>query len=98
MARLGLDARVNTPFSGVEATESGRLRVNLADGQYVEAETVLSALGRPPNVEALNLEKAGVEVAKGAVKVDEYQNTNVPGIYAIGDATDQVNLTPVAIR
>ena len=59
---------------------------------------MLSALGRPPNIEPLKLANAGVEVVDGAVKVDEYQNTNVPGIYAIGDATNQNNLTPVAIR
>lgn len=98
MEKLGLDCRLNTPFTGVERAENGMLRVNLADGGYVEAEVVLNAMGRPPNLEGLNLENAGVEVVKGAVKVDEYQNTNIPGIYAIGDATNQVNLTPVAIR
>ena len=46
----------------------------------------------------MKLENAGVEVNKGAIKVDEYQNTNVEGIYAIGDVTNQANLTPVAIR
>jgi glutathione reductase (NADPH) len=55
-------------------------------------------LGRPPNLEGLNLENAGVEIVKNAIKVDEYQNTNVEGIYAIGDVTNQINLTPVAIR
>jgi len=48
----------------------------------------LCALGRPPNLTSLKLENAGVEVAKGAVKVDEYQNTTVEGIYAIGDVTN----------
>ena len=97
MKKLGLDARIDTPFTSVEKTEGG-FKLNLADGSCVEAEKVLCALGRPPNVEPLCLDKAGVEVVKGAVKVDEFQNTNVPGIYAIGDVTNQVNLTPVAIR
>lgn len=58
------------------------------DGAYLVADKVLCALGRPPNVEPLNLQNAGVEVEKGAIKVDEYQNTNVSGIYAIGDVTN----------
>jgi len=48
----------------------------------------LCALGRPPNFESLNLEAAGVVVENNAIKVDEYSNTNVSGIYAIGDVTN----------
>lgn len=55
-------------------------------------------MGRPPLVDALQLQNCGVEVAKGAIVVDEFQNTTAPGIYAIGDVTNQVSLTPVAIR
>ena len=55
-------------------------------------------MGRPPLFEPLKLENAGIVVEKNAIKVDEYQNTNVPGIYAIGDVTNQMGLTPVAIR
>merc|ERR1719231_1337710 len=73
-------------------------RVNLKDGGHVDAERVLAALGRPPNFEPLKLDNAGVKVENGAIAVDEFQNTNVPGIYAIGDVTNQVTLTPVAIR
>ena len=73
-------------------------RVKFPDGTHVDAERVLSAVGRKPNLEPMKLDKAGVKIERGAVAVDEYQNTNVPGIYAIGDATNQVNLTPVAIR
>lgn len=98
MAKLHLDCRPNTPFTSVEKLENGLLRVNLADGGHVDAEKVLSALGRPPAVDDLKLDNAGVVVEKGAVKVDEWQNTNVEGIYAIGDVTNQINLTPVAIR
>lgn len=98
MAKLHLECKLNSPFNSVEKLENGLLRVNLADGTSVEAEKVLSALGRPPAVDDLNLGNAGVETVKGAVKVDEWQNTNVPGIYAIGDVTNQINLTPVAIR
>lgn len=98
MAKLHLDCRLNSPFTSVEKLDNGLLRVNLADGTFVDAEKVLSALGRPPAVDDLNLGNAGVEVVKGAVKVDEWQNTNVEGIYAIGDVTAQISLTPVAIR
>jgi len=60
---------------------------------------VMFALGRPPNVAGLELEKAGVALdAKGAIAVDEYSRTSVPHIYAVGDVTNRVNLTPVAIR
>ena len=98
MKKLHLDVRVNTPFDSVEKLSNGMHRVNLSDGTHVDAEVVLSALGRAPNLDALNLANAGVEVSKGAVVVDEYQNSSAPGIYAIGDATNQINLTPVAIR
>jgi glutathione reductase (NADPH) len=56
------------------------------------------ATGRKPNVKGLGLEKAGVTLAKGAIAVDEYSRTSVPHIYAVGDVTDRINLTPVAIR
>lgn len=86
MKKLGLDARTQTPFTGVTKLENGLLRVTLADGGHVDAESVLAALGRPPNVGPLLLENAGVKVdASGAVLIDEFQNTNVPGIYALGD-------------
>lgn len=98
MKKLGMDARKETPFESVEKLESGMFRVNLKDGGHVDAERVLAALGRPPNFEPLKLDNAGVKVEAGAIAVDEFQNTNVPGIYAIGDVTNQVTLTPVAIR
>lgn len=64
----------------------------------VEADVVLSATGRAPKVEGLGLENAGVKVnEKGAVMVDEWSRTSVPHIYAVGDVTDRVNLTPVAL-
>ena len=51
MKKLHLDCRINSPFTGVEKLENGMFRVNLADGTHIEAEKVLSAVGRPPNVE-----------------------------------------------
>jgi len=73
--------------------------VRLSDGRWIDVDKVMFALGRAPNTAGLGLEAAGVGVASSrAVVVDEYSRTRVPHIYAIGDVTNRVNLTPVAIR
>ena len=73
--------------------------MQLQSGELIEAEKILSAIGRPPLVDGLNLEAAGVKTERGAVVVDEYQNTSTEGIYALGDVTgNKYSLTPVAIR
>lgn len=83
----------------VKNTDTGLIDVHLEDGSILSGEKVIVALGRPPLVGPLKLEKAGVEVdSNGAIIVDEYQNTNVEGIFALGDVINKVNLTPVAIR
>jgi glutathione reductase (NADPH) len=77
----------------------GRLITHLSNGERVTSDQVLSAIGREPATSGLGLDKAGVKVkANGAVVVDDYSRTNVPHIFAIGDVTDRMNLTPVAIR
>ncbi|MGH6783991.1 MAG: FAD-dependent oxidoreductase, partial [Sphingomicrobium sp.] len=71
----------------------------LSDKSTVEVDRVMFALGRPPNVSGLGLDTAGVKLAaNGGVAVDEFSRTAVPNIYAVGDVTNRVNLTPVAIR
>ena len=71
----------------------------LSDGTRVMADRVMFAIGRRPNVEGLGLEAAGVKLNdKGAIAVDGFSRTSIPHIYAVGDVTDRVNLTPVAIR
>ena len=71
----------------------------LSDKSTADVDKVMFALGRPPNVAGLGLEAAGVRLAKnGGIAVDEFSQTSVPSIYAIGDVTNRVNLTPVAIR
>ncbi len=71
----------------------------LSNGNHVTADKVMFATGRVPHVKKLGLEKAGVALAKnGGVAVDEYSRTSVPSIYAVGDVTNRINLTPVAIR
>jgi glutathione reductase (NADPH) len=73
--------------------------VKLSDDRWIDVDAVMFAVGRAPNVKGLGLEAAGVSVsASGAIMVDAYSRTNVPHIYAVGDVTNRVNLTPVAIR
>ena len=77
----------------------GRRQVRTLKGEALVVDQVMLALGRVPNTTDLGLETAGVETdQKGAIVVDAYSRTNVPGIFAIGDVTDRVQLTPVAIH
>jgi glutathione reductase (NADPH) len=77
----------------------GGLVVTLEDGSRLEVDAVLAATGRIPQTQGLGLEAAGVALKEnGAVVVDAYSQSSVPSIYAVGDVTDRVNLTPVAIR
>jgi glutathione reductase (NADPH) len=85
----------------VEAIEpmNGRFSATLSHGFRHTADCVMFATGRVPNVAGLGLEKLGVGLARdGKVVVDEFCRTGVPSIYAIGDVTNRINLTPVAIR
>ncbi|MDF2119760.1 glutathione-disulfide reductase [Roseiarcaceae bacterium H3SJ34-1] len=75
------------------------LDVTFTDGSTGDYDQVLVATGRHPHTHGLGLEKAGVELNRsGAVKVDGYSRTNIPSIYAVGDVTHRLNLTPVAVR
>jgi glutathione reductase (NADPH) len=77
----------------------GKLSMALSNGESVTADKVLFAVGREPYTRGLGLDKAGVKVNdKGAVVVDDYSRASVPHIFAVGDVTDRLNLTPVAIR
>ena len=94
----GLNFKLNCRLERVEKTEAG-LMLHFADGKTMETDVVLWALGRLPNVEGLGLEDVGVALnEKGAIAVDADNRTNVPSISAVGDVTDRVQLTPVAIR
>ena len=84
--------------SRLERRDDG-LRVWLSNGDMLDVDQVLCATGRRPNTRGLGLEAIGVALdAKGAVKVDEWSATNVDSVHAVGDVTDRINLTPVAIR
>jgi glutathione reductase (NADPH) len=75
------------------------LVAQLSDGSAATADKVMFAIGRRPNVMGLGLEKLGVKIHEhGGIDVDAYSRTSVPNIYAVGDVTNRVNLTPVAIR
>ena len=71
----------------------------LSDGQAIACDKVLFAIGRRPNCMGIGMEKLGIRCHEhGGIEVDEYSRTSVPNIYAVGDVTNRVNLTPVAIR
>jgi glutathione reductase (NADPH) len=77
----------------------GRIEVLMPDGSTLQADQVLMATGRAPNTRGLGLAEAGVALdEKSAVKVDAFSQSSVPSIHAVGDVTDRVNLTPVAVR
>ncbi|HEV2043542.1 MAG TPA: glutathione-disulfide reductase [Sphingomicrobium sp.] len=95
----GIDFKFNATFNAIERRDDGSLMVDMEGCDDIEANEVLFAIGRRPNVEGLGLEAAGVKLGEnGEIKVDADNRTNVPSIYAIGDVTDRVQLTPVAIR
>ncbi|WP_322867029.1 glutathione-disulfide reductase [Aquicoccus sp. G2-2] len=99
MKRDGVDLRLNTNVTELTRGEGGRIRAMATDGQAREFDVVMLATGRAPNTADLGLEEVGVALGKGGeVKVDAYSQTSVPSIYAVGDVTDRVALTPVAIR
>lgn len=86
-----------TPAS-ISKTASGALQLTLQNGKQYEVDCVIWATGRRPATDKLNLSVAGVQTdERGYIPVDKFQNTNVPGIYAVGDNTGAVELTPVAV-
>jgi len=98
MIASGIDLHLGTNIEAMVPDEDG-YRVTATNGTEATFEQVMFATGRAPNTEDLGLEAAGVATGrKGEIVVDEYSQTGVPSVYAIGDVTDRVNLTPVAIR
>jgi glutathione reductase (NADPH) len=94
----GIDLRFDVNVASIEKTPAGVLAV-LTDGKLIEADQILYAVGRHPLTADLGLEEAGVELDdEEAVVVDEHSRTCVPHIFAIGDVTNRLQLTPVAIH
>ena len=95
---IGVDIRFNLSPTEIKQTKGGYI-VSFDDGAKIGTDLVFMATGRKAHTVGLGLENAGVDTDKnGAVIVDEYSRSNVKHIYAVGDVTDRVNLTPVAIR
>ncbi len=98
MQARGIDIHCGTDVLRLEKTATG-IRAVATDGTEREFDLVLYATGRKPNAKGLGLEGLGVEFGRnGQIVVDEWSQTAVPSIFAVGDVTDRVNLTPVAIR
>jgi glutathione reductase (NADPH) len=97
MRKSGVDLRLHTDVASV-AQGAGGLQLTLADGEVLETDTVLYATGRVPNVNGLGLTAAGVAHRRdGAIEVDSHHRTSVPSVYAVGDVTARIQLTPVAL-
>jgi glutathione reductase (NADPH) len=103
MLKAGVDLRLNADVANITRTPSstknvGPLWVHLADGSSLEVDAVLYATGRVPNVKGLGLEAVGVaQKADGSIQVNAQYQTSVPSIFALGDVTARMQLTPVAL-
>jgi glutathione reductase (NADPH) len=99
LTKRGLHVVLGCQHERIEKRADGVLISHVNEGVPLESEQVMFAVGRAPHVTGLGLDKAGVKLNdKGAVAVDEYSKTNVDHIWALGDVTDRLALTPVAIR
>lgn len=100
LTRKGIKIRRECQVRSIEKVDEGRYSILTDDGTEQHCGAIMYATGRAPNVKGLGLEEAGVELhpRSGAIKVDEWSRTTVPSIWAIGDVTDRVNLTPVALN
>lgn len=97
IVKKGVDLRTNLNISAIELIDRHRKRVTFTDGVQREVDCVLYATGRDPNTANIGLESMGVALGnKGEIKVTVDSQTSVPNIYAVGDVTDRIALTPVA--
>jgi glutathione reductase (NADPH) len=98
MTRRGVEVICGAALISIEKT-SGGLRATLTTGETIEADQVMLAMGRRPNTHGLGLEAVGVGLdAHGAVEVDRFSQSSLDNVFAVGDVTNRLNLTPVAIR
>lgn len=99
MENHGIRVLASSEASSIEKIPEG-LRVTLSGNhqEIIFTDVILSATGRKPNLQNLGLENAGVEISNGAIAVDRYSKTSQEHIFAVGDCTDRINLTPVAIN
>jgi glutathione reductase (NADPH) len=92
-----IDLQFNTNPKEIIKNDDGTLTVVTEDGNRIEADAVMMATGRKGKTDSLNLESAGVETKGSFIPVDDYSRTNVDSVYAVGDVTDRMALTPVAL-
>lgn len=98
LVKKGIDLRVQTEVAGIESRAGGGFDVALTSGETLAANQVMYATGRRPNTRGIGLVEAGVELTpEGAVVVDGYSRSSQSNIYAVGDVTNRINLTPVAL-
>jgi glutathione reductase (NADPH) len=94
----GIGVLTGCKVAAVEKTGE-HFSVHLSGGNQIPADRVMFAVGRQPNIAKMGLEKVGIEIAgNGGIAIDEYSRTTRQNIYAVGDVTNRINLTPVAIR
>ncbi|MGB7405284.1 MAG: glutathione-disulfide reductase [Pacificimonas sp.] len=95
----GIRFLYNSPFKKVEKRDDDTVLITTEKEDQIEADLLLAAVGRPPSTNGVGLEEVGVELDdNGSIKVDDYSQTSVDNIYAVGDVTDRIQLTPIAIR
>ena len=98
LKRKGVRVITQSVFDAIEKIDGG-LVATLTGGRKVEVDQIMLAVGRIAHTEGLGCEEAGVErAANKSIKVDAFSRTTAPGVWAVGDVTDRLNLTPVAIR
>lgn len=98
MAKKGVDLRLETDITAIEKGGNG-LKLLTNGGKHIDTDQVMYATGRVPNVRDMGLEEAGVELTPhGSIVVDDWSRTSQPNIFAVGDVTHRINLTPVAIQ
>ena len=98
MEMRGIEVIVGEVVAAIEKRDA-RYAVTLTSGRKIDTDCVMFAVGRKPNIANLGIEQAGIKTAPlGGIAVDAYSRTSVSNIYAIGDVTNRINLTPVAIR
>jgi glutathione reductase (NADPH) len=97
MTRKGISILFNTDVEAIESITGNQFTVRLVNGIKMTTDLVMYATGRTPNSSGFGLEELGIELnSEGAIKVNIDYQTNIPSIYALGDVTDRVSLTPVA--
>ena len=99
MEKKGINCHIGVTPNALKRNQDGSITVELDNGEELVADCVLMAAGRQPNTRDLGLEDIGVQLTdSNAIKVDPYSQTNIPSIWAIGDVTDRMQLTPVALH